>query len=211
MADKITKLTSTVYNVLEFFPYEDPLKTKAKEKALAIMENSTFLFMDSGWVSLKECFSGNREKIKFQIIEDIDILLNCLKLAKLQGWISNINFLIIFNEYEKIRKEIKPKGNPIFSSIEFSNLPRMGLSEKKVKDPAPNIIKPKKEVSFISERQKKIIKVLEERGRAQVMDFKTVLGDITKRTIRRDLDELLKMGKITREGEFNQVFYKILH
>ena len=41
------------------------------------------------------------------------------------------------------------------------------------------------------------------------MDLQTILPDITKRTIRRDLDELLESGKITRLGDFNQVFYKI--
>ena len=41
------------------------------------------------------------------------------------------------------------------------------------------------------------------------MNFRTILPDITKRTIRRDLDELLESGKIVRVGEFNQVFYQI--
>ena len=59
------------------------------------------------------------------------------------------------------------------------------------------------------DEQKKILEILSERGRAQVSDFKTVLLDVTKRTIRRDLDELLRNGKVIRAGEWNQVFYKI--
>ncbi|MBI2050007.1 MAG: DeoR/GlpR transcriptional regulator [Candidatus Staskawiczbacteria bacterium] len=62
---------------------------------------------------------------------------------------------------------------------------------------------------MISERQKKILQILNEKGKAQVSDFKNVLIDVTKRTIRRDLDELLKNGKIVRVGEWNQVFYQI--
>jgi DeoR/GlpR family transcriptional regulator of sugar metabolism len=42
------------------------------------------------------------------------------------------------------------------------------------------------------------------------MDLQKVLPNITKRTIRRDLDELLETGKIIRMGEFNRVFYKIV-
>jgi predicted HTH transcriptional regulator len=60
-----------------------------------------------------------------------------------------------------------------------------------------------------SVRQEKILEFLNNNGKAQVMDLQTILPDITKRTIRRDLDELLESGKIIRLGEFNQVFYKI--
>ncbi len=207
MKDRIIKLTSAVYDMLEFFPGEEPLKTKAKEKALAIMENLTLVFSGSGWVSLKEYFLGNREKVKLQILEDIEILLNCLKLAKLQGWINSINFLIVYNEYENIKKEIGPKTSHILKAIELE--PVFAPAQIKEENQIVDTKKIKKESVLISERQKKIINVLEEKGRAQVMDFKAVLGDITKRTIRRDLDELLKMGKVAREGEFNQVFYKI--
>jgi len=39
MENKFLKLTNTVYKVLEFFPESDPLKNRAKDKALAIMEH----------------------------------------------------------------------------------------------------------------------------------------------------------------------------
>jgi len=61
---------------------------------------------------------------------------------------------------------------------------------------------------IFSDRQKKILDFLQEHKKAQVMDLQTILPNITKRTIRRDLDELLKMGRIIRLGEFNQVFYR---
>jgi DeoR/GlpR family transcriptional regulator of sugar metabolism len=61
----------------------------------------------------------------------------------------------------------------------------------------------------LNERQKTIINFLKERGKAQVSDLQTVLADVTKRTIRRDLDELLKIGKIGRTGDFNEVSYHI--
>jgi DeoR/GlpR family transcriptional regulator of sugar metabolism len=50
---------------------------------------------------------------------------------------------------------------------------------------------------------------LDKNKKAQVMDLQKVLPDITKRTIRRDLEDLLRASKIMRMGEFNQVFYKI--
>lgn len=195
MKDKITKLTNAVYNLLEYFPESDPLKNKAKEKALAIMENLSLIFADAGWVSLKDCFSGNREKAKLQTLENIEIILNCLKLAKMQGWISGISFLIVSNEYTKIKKEI---GLPVIIA-DYEQSPSS-------QPPLPRVIE---EPSEITARQRKIIEFLEQNQKAQVMDLMTVLPNVTKRTIRRDLDELLKKEKVVREGEFNQVIYKI--
>jgi predicted HTH transcriptional regulator len=58
-------------------------------------------------------------------------------------------------------------------------------------------------------RQRKILETLVRSQKAQVSDFIKILPNITKRTIRRDLDDLLKKGKVIRVGEWNQVFYKI--
>lgn len=151
------KLTNTVYRILEFFPDSDPLKNKAKEKALLIMENPK--------------------------PEDIDILLSYLKIAKNQGWISGLNCLIIQNEYEKIKKFLP-------AVVDGRGVKKLDSFE-------------------LPKRQAEIIKFLEHNEKAQVSDLLSVLPDVTKRTIRRDIDELLKMGKVVRTGKFNQVFYKM--
>lgn len=193
MEDKFIKLTSAVYRLLDFFPEGEPLKNRAKDKALAITE---------GLVSLKTCLPAGRDKVASQLLEDIEILLNYLKLAKSFGWIDGINFLIISKEYENIKKQIYPERQ--MEKIVFKEV-----------NPPVNVVAQTQEVTLladeflVSERQKKILQILNEKGKAQVSDFKVVLGNITKRTIRRDLDELLKNSKIIRTGEWNQVFYEI--
>jgi len=176
MEDKFLKLTSAVYKVLEYFPESDPLKNRAKDKALAIMDNLVL----------------HNESTKQWLLEDIDLLLGYLKIGREQGWLSPINYLIISNQYENIKKEIAPREPILLDSASI---------EKAVADA---------QTSSFSDRQKKIIEFLREKETAQVMDMQTVLPDVTKRTIRRDLDELLKMGKIARQGEWNQVVYKII-
>jgi DeoR/GlpR family transcriptional regulator of sugar metabolism len=69
---------------------------------------------------------------------------------------------------------------------------------------------PPKQKSNLTARQQKIIEFLKQKEKAQVADLQQVLPDVTKRTIRRDLDELLVSGIIVRMGEFNQVFYQIV-
>jgi len=207
MEDKFLKITSAVYKLLDFFPEGEPLKNRAKDKALAITE---------GLVSLQ------KDKAASQLLEDIEILLNYLKIAKSFGWIDSVNFLIIEKEYENIKKQIQPERQ--MEKIVFNEMKppinivaqtqkvtfqktienQVSFTEERISQP-----KPKTPEFLISGRQKKILQILSEKGKAQVSDFKTVLTDVTKRTIRRDLDELLKNGEIIRVGEWNQVFYQV--
>src|SRR3989338_9110682 len=54
MEHNFVKITGEVYKMLEVLPDSDPLKNKAKEKALAILENATLIFSAQGWVSLQK-------------------------------------------------------------------------------------------------------------------------------------------------------------
>ena len=208
MSDKFLKLTNTVYKVLEFFPESDPLKNRAKDRALAIMEHLVLVGQTNGWASFQ------KEKIKVQLLEDIDILLGYLWIGKSQGWLNSSNCLIIANEYEKIKKEIEPIAE---LTMKLPGMDGRPLSQ-------PQVVEEPHSTQIASEpvldntgvdlpdqtgRQAKILEFLSKNGKAQVMDLQTILPDITKRTIRRDLDELLQLGKIIRMGDFNEVFYQI--
>lgn len=209
MEEHFLRLTNTAYRIVEFFPESDPLKNRAKDKVLSIMENLTFLYGVDGWAAF------SKEKVKIQLLEDIDIFLGYLWIAKAQGWVSASNYLIIHNEYKKIKREIQPyqeftkkipfdrpliaeRAQPVHTNAILESV----LDKKKEKsDTAPD--------SFLLGRQKKIVEFLKENEKAQVMDLQQVLPNVTKRTIRRDLDQLLETGKIVRLGNFNQVFYQI--
>jgi hypothetical protein len=209
MENKFLKLTNTVYKVLEFFPESDPLKHRAKDKALSIMEHLVLINETSGWASFQ------KEKIKVHLLEDIDILLGYLWIGKTQGWLNSVNCLIIANEYEKIKKELEPviELTQKLPEIDKPFGTAQGKPTGKIQEPqqvSPSPIKEEVLESFnISDRQKKILEFISTNGKAQVVNLQTVLPDITKRTIRRDLDELLGAGKIIRQGDFNQVVYKI--
>lgn len=208
------KITSAVYRLLDFFPEGEPLKNRAKDKALAITENLVSVFNTQGWVSFQ------KDKAVIQLLEDIEILLNYLKLAKSFGWIDNVNFLIISKGYENIRGQVRQLSRkPLTESIQGAENASIIAQTQKVtfqKTVENQISFTEKKINqskatefLISDRQKKILQILSEKGKAQVSDFKIVLVDVTKRTIRRDLDELLKNGRIIRVGEWNQVFYQI--
>jgi len=228
MEEKFLKLTNVVYKVLEFFPESDPLKNRAKDKALIIMDNLVLVNETSGWASFQ------KEKIKVQLLEDIEILLGYLWIGKTQKWLNSVNYLIIANEYEKIKKELGLIIGPTIESIQesdkileehFDQPVTTSVQQDLIElsDTEPNITdNPEfddKEGDILNDdnvdlpvkinRQKIILEYLSKNKRAQVMALQTVLPDVTKRTIRRDLDELLESGKIVRTGGFNQVSYQL--
>jgi len=214
MENKFIQLTSAVYRLLDFFPEGEPLKNRAKDKVLSITENLVLVFGVEGWASLQ------RDKAEAQLVEDIEILLNYLKLAKSFGWIDSINFLIVSKEYEKIKNQLSQSERKILDrpiqKIENKNVVAKTQKvtfqktiENQISFTNETISQPKNNEFPVSNRQEKILQILREKGKAQVSDFKITLVDVTKRTIRRDLDELLKNNRIIRVGEWNQVFYQL--
>lgn len=200
MNDKFLKLTNTVYKVLDFFPESDPLKNRAKDRALSIMEHLILFEDNSGWASFQ------KDRVKAQILEDIEILLGYLWIAKTQGWLNSVNFIIISNEFKKVKKELGPVMIELTQKLPF-DMPVLPKVVESAPEQRQESVKQK--TINLSERQSKIIEFLEKNEKAQVMDLQKILPDITKRTIRRDLDELLEVGKIVRMGDFNKVFYQI--
>lgn len=226
MEENFVKVINATYRLLEFFPDIDPLKYKAKEKALAVLESLTLISDASGWVSLK------KEKATAELLDDIEILKNYLHLGKYQGWIGGINFLILLKEYDKIKSQIKPPSGSIKQTLAINS--RMDLSKEtenkppkiypkkprdnkpEVKDGVPKTIYLQPPLTRVDDlqhkmsvRQEKILNIISGMGRAQVSDIIKEIPNVTKRTIRRDLDDLLKKLKVVRNGEWNRVSYQI--
>ncbi len=213
MEQDFVKITNALYKILDALPENDPLKNRAKDKALAILENVTRTRQAQGWVSLKSLLSEESQKASVMLLADIEVLEQYLVIGKNQGWIDTMNFLIITKEYQLIgaslRKQI-PNPNYQFPNkpqIQNTNIPIETLVKKQ--DVKPETKTEKQMVEKYSPRQGKILEILAKNRKTQVADLIKEIPDITKRTVRRDLDELLKKGKIVRMGDFNQIFYQV--
>ncbi len=202
MEERFIKISSVAYKILEYFPEQDPIKNKAKEKVLDIMEKLSLVLGTDGWVSLQ------KDKDSNQLIIDIDVFLSYLEIAKTQRWLDQMNYLIISKEYIELKKEILQKPNLRNSiSIDSSQITNHKLQTN------PEIqrseVQNNKNDKELTERQKKIIEILKNNQEAQVSDIIRFLPNITKRTIRRDLDGLLSSGVVVRVGEWNKIFYQV--
>lgn len=120
--------------------------------------------------------------------KNFDILDGFFEVAKVQNWVSPQDVLAIQTEYANLRQELKK--------------PKLQVSRKK---------KEGNSVAFqkMPDREEKILSFLRENGRAQIWQIKQVLPQVTKRTLRRDFDSLLKQRRVERIGERNDTFYKI--
>lgn len=194
------KITNAVYKILDYFPEGDPLKNKAKEKALAILEQVTV-----GTFSV-------------ELLNDVEVLKSYLSLARYQGFVNDMNFLIITKEYDQIKNQIalleaqKKSVDILEKEIVLHTVKKEDKPEPEKKPETHQVAVPKVIQNSLKavNRQKKILDILAEREKTQVADIVLRLPKVTKRTVRRDLDELLKEGRILRFGEWNQVFYQIL-
>lgn len=227
--DQYLKITNAVYSLLDLFPDGEPLKNKTKEKSLAVLDN----LIASGFLAGPE-----KEKTAAEAIDDIQILLSYLNLGNLRGFLSKINLIIVSEQYHKIIQDLKPiadalrqeqavavtiqesafakatadegrKWNKISELLPVTSI--AGKKEAPLKS-APSIVlagankRPKEKNNS---RQEQIIKILGEKGKVQVADLKQIMPDVSKRTLRRDMDDLLKRQKVDRIGEWNQTFYQI--
>jgi len=188
--DYLVKLCLAVYKVTELFPEKESLKFFSRERANRVLADS-ILFFSKNPVSLTK---EQEKRFSEEILGNIKVLQGYFEVAENQNWVKKENFLVLKKEYDKIEKEIN-KG---FSKKESSDIIK--------KEEVPSQISLDK---IKKGRYKKILEILGEKKEAQVRDLKEIFPQISKRTIRRDFDYLLRKGLVERVGDKNRTLYKL--
>lgn len=123
-----------------------------------------------------------KERDGLYVIKEVQRLQEYFNTAKSKQWVNPENFLILEREYDKIIR-LSEQYQQI--SVSIPSTPSL------------------------SERQKKILEILRSKEKTQVWELQKVLPEVTKRTLRRDLDDLLQLNIVERQGEWNEVFYRL--
>ncbi|TSC53740.1 MAG: hypothetical protein LiPW31_310 [Microgenomates group bacterium LiPW_31] len=214
--DFLIQLTNNLYRLTLLFPKKEPLRYKMRELADEI---------------LAHCLTpGVKHNKHNSVVGDLEVLDGFFEVAKAQNWVSPEEILKLQENYSKLKEEFKtetdsertltlPLGEEKEAKDEFtpleSSAPCPAENQKSLKKSKTSsfltgfIMLPAEENSSISERQEKILAFLREQGRAQVWQIKHILPEVTKRTLRRDFENLLKKDLIKRIGERNDTFYQI--
>lgn len=170
----------------ELFPENEPLKLKIREKANDLLANLI------GGAKGNPGFEN--EELTDIVDKDITVINSFFELAETQDWVDPVNFLVLKKEYGKIKEIQKSR-----ESIPSKEL--LGMASRVVRGDLED---------RLNERQRKILKVLEKKDRVQVWEIKEIFSGVTKRTLRRDFEDLLNKKLIKRMGERNETFYRLV-
>lgn len=166
MKQKALQLSLAVYRLTKLFPEGEVLIGQMRQIANQV---------------LAELISGNPKKA----ITQINILLYYFQIAQAQQWIKQINFVILFREYNKLLNEI--------------NQSKAGDHHKKVVSS-----KDKR----LSQRQKRIFEHIKNQKMVRMKNLSTLFPNLTSRTIRNDLNEMINRKLLFRQGRGRSSFYK---
>lgn len=174
----LIKLTSVVYSASQWWSDDNFLKLKLRNLANEILIDFILISHKNPGLVIQE-----------RIFRNIQAIQQGLNQARAQKLINRNDFLMLKTEYKSIKNIVKP------------------LEIKKTLKP---IEKPQEQAlvkQVLSSRQKKILEILKQKQRAQVGELKESFIDTSKRTLRRDLEGLLKKDLVQRIGEWNKIFY----
>lgn len=173
-------MTNKLYQLTLLFPKKEPLRYKMRELAGDILANLTR--------------SKNHQHQVLVNLGELEALDSFFEVAKSQNWVRTVDILNLQQEYSKLRNEFEP------------------LSEAQPQKSENSEINSQEEAAefVIPERHAKILEILKERGKAQVWEIKQIFPEVTKRTLRRDFDFLLRQGRIERIGERNTTSYRLI-
>ena len=192
------KLFRSVYRVTALLQESEPLKFKIRELADKILAD--LIFLENSKINFqKKKGRGptSADSLCLHILSKIEILNIYFDLAREQEIADAKNFLILKQSYDKIIDQIKQSCKDIEPDIKYSQLKKNPVS-------FPNLD------LDVSKRQKEILKILKERKQIQVGELKKFFPSLSKRTLRRDLENLLKQSLVQRAGQWNKVYYKLV-
>ncbi len=199
-SDFIIRLTFGLYRVTELLFGDSALRRTIEESASRLLVN--LILLSDGKLKASSILEGRSEAAP-RALTELETLLGLLQDMKRLRVINDRNFVVLEREYAKVRRFlIQNEEQP--PSLRPPN-PR----------PSPSFVRADalhKQSAFrskeLNSRQEKMLEILRYKEKVQVWELKKLLPDVTKRTLRRDVDDLLKRNLVVREGEWNDIFYR---
>lgn len=191
--DYLVRITQKLYRLTILFPKKEPLRYKMREVADDILAVLIFRFTGKN----------------FRQFENPDgyfeVLDGFFDIAKVQNWVRSDDVLELSQEYGNLRsalQSIESEGETLAIEMPSSN------RKIEIQPPTEDVSRVFSLKSNL-ERREKILDFLRESGRVQVWQVKQILPDVSKRTLRRDFEQMLSQGLVERMGEKNNTFYQL--
>ena len=189
-------VTTALYRVTDLWHHDEPLRRDMREKA-----NEIFQMI----------LEGAYDEVSARV------LLGYLRVAEGVGRVNRVNFLVLEREYTDMFERVagmavraepshEARDPAARAPVSFAGAP----AKEKIflKEPAGhNISIPIPDE--INERQRAIIERLRESGMVKISDFFETFGDISSKTIQRDLQDLVARNLIRKTGDKRWTMYML--
>ena len=200
--DTVIKITTGVYRVTALFPEEEPLRFFLRKKAGEILEKSVLIMVDNPVSLSKE----EKKQIVRRLLKDLEIMDSYLLIGAALENIDERNFETLRDYYRRLEDYFKKT---------ISGGSRFGVSQsektkKSVKEEIPADAGETSEIRNKSTklRLQKIVEIVKQKEEVRVGDLKESFPELSKRTIRRYFDYLVKKGIVQRVGEGKETRYR---
>ena len=204
--DYFVKLTSALYEVTELLPEEEPLRFDLRSRANKILiDLAPYHFSQNNIPS----------STAMNVIRNIEVIESLFALAREQAWIAEDNFLVLEEEYQQLKNSLRLAGKSFSRKKKEEEAVPSGFSLKeKINSDQNQSSAPAQagdqKLNGITERQRKILKTIRLHPQAGISEVKKEFSNLSKRTIRRDLEKLTGDHLIKRNGEGVSTSYQII-
>ena len=179
-----------VYKTADALPASGPLVQRMKNATLQTTEDFVVLF----------CHAKN-EKNKQNVESSLEILCGYFALASEQNWINRQNFIALTEEYRDLYTQLSSIEGTATDTSEKRNITKVTSK----KDPVPIMSSVN-----INDRQEKILSYMKKNTESQFGPVAGLFEGISSRTIRRDLDVLVRSNLLVREGNTSSSLYRLI-
>lgn len=225
---KNSRLISALYLVTTYLPDNEPIKWKLREKALAVFSDLSFnLKQLSNQINSQKISSLSEESVLAKIEEVVSLL----EVAMTGGFVSQMNFSILKNEYQLfgklIEKDLLGEGVSQAVAVDQADVekelpvlntnltigPGKGHSFQKTNkdirqtaqtDKRQNTEKKidnKNEKQTKALRKEKILQTVKDKGWASIKDISADISNCSSKTIQRELSDMVAIGVLKKKGE----------
>lgn len=194
---RVFSLTAALYRVTDRMDDSEALKWRLRDSALRLNE---LYFQDESLLSFADLERRGKE-----VDPLLKSVIRMLELAASHTFVSRVNFEVLLREYRDLQKIIfHPKEQPSISELSESKFDAQFSSVTDTKEQGEK--PPKKERATTGKggtgRQEKILVFLSEKGSASVGELSSLFeGQVSEKTMQRDLQELMKIGTVRAEGD----------
>lgn len=202
---KILALTKASFRVSDLIS-DLVFREKIKHQILTVFEKSLFIYGKQNPIQ-------DLEKSCIEIIKEIDILDHYFYLGGHLNLVKEEHLKALRNGFLVFKSQIvlsmnessKPDTNSLMSPLADDRLKVEPFEDSSASENVGSSVS-----NILNAKQRKILEKFENKDTLKLAEILYIFPNISEKTVRNELANLINLGKITRSGMGNGSFYKVI-